>query len=395
MSVTGRAHGAGRRSAVGDFGSAVWTIMVKELRSRMRGRRAFIVLTLYLAMLALITYGVYVVVGPAARAVAGQPVGIGFGSSNASAIIGQWIFSALSIFQVVLVSMIAPAFTAGQISLEREKQTLDLLISTPMRPGAIIIGKLLTALAFVVLMVVAAIPITAIVLMYGGASIDDIVRQQLLLLSVAIGFGAVGIFASALMRRTQAATVVTYGAVLVLTLGSAMTFAFWDEVATRSESGFVTQPRDGAPEALRYLNPMVGMLDIVSRVETTGPTRFTQALYQLFGEDLAGGGQFGIGVGGCDGFDCGDFRDLGQPVPPEVVLVGDDGSDYWWPRVSISFLVVAAILTAASMGLVVPPGMRWAFRRRSARLRGADPYGIEDPETEGSPRIEELVEGER
>ncbi len=396
MSVTGRAHGAGRRSAVGDFGSAVWTIMVKELRSRMRGRRAFIVLTLYLAVLALITYGVYVVVGPAARAVAGQPVGFGFGSSNASAIIGQWIFSALSIFQVVLVSMIAPAFTAGQISLEREKQTLDLLITTPMRPGAIIIGKLLTALAFVVLMVVAAIPITAIVLMYGGASIDDIVRQQLLLLSVAIGFGAVGIFASALTRRTQAATVVTYGAVLVLTLGSAMTFAFWDEVATRSDSGFVTQPRDGAPEALRYLNPMVGMLDIVSRVETTGPTRLTRALYQLFGEDLAGGGgEFGVGVGGCDGFDCGDFRDVDPAPAPGVLLVDDGGSDYWWPRVSISFLVVAAILTAASMGLVVPPGMRWAFRRRSARLRGADPYGVEDPASEGSPQIEELVEGER
>ena len=398
MSVTGRAHAVGRRSAAGDFGSAVWTIMVKELRSRMRGRRAFIVLTLYLAVLALITYGVYVVVGPAARAVAGQPIGIGFGSSNASAIIGQWIFSALSIFQVVLVSMIAPAFTSGQISLEREKQTLDLLISTPMRPGAIIIGKLLTALAFVVLMVVAAVPITAIVLMYGGASIDDIVRQQLLLLSVAIGFGAVGIFASALMRRTQAATVVTYGAVLVLTLGSAMTFAFWDEVASRDQFGFATEPQDGAPEALRYLNPMVGMLDIVSRVETSGPTRFTQPLYQLFGEDLAGGsGDFGVGIGGCDGFDCGDFRDIGggEPVPAPGVLLVDDGSDYWWPRVSISFLVVAAILTVASMGLVVPPGMRWAFRRRSARLRGADPGGIDDDASEGSPRIEELVEGER
>ena len=58
-----------------------------------------------------------------------------------------------------------------------------------MRPGAIVLGKLLAALAFVVLMIVAAVPITAIVLMYGGASVEDIVRQQLVLLATAVGAG--------------------------------------------------------------------------------------------------------------------------------------------------------------------------------------------------------------
>ena len=38
-----------RRSAFREFLAGVGTIMVKELRSRMRGRRAFIVLTIYLA----------------------------------------------------------------------------------------------------------------------------------------------------------------------------------------------------------------------------------------------------------------------------------------------------------------------------------------------------------
>ncbi|MDQ3345885.1 MAG: ABC transporter permease, partial [Chloroflexota bacterium] len=156
-----------RASAAREFGSSVVTIMVKELRSRMRGRRAFIVLTVYLAILALITYGVYVIVAPNARGITGGGFGGGGfgGQANASALIGQSIFTLLSIFQLILICFIAPAFTAGQISLEREKQTLDLLISTPMRPSAIVIGKLAAALAFVVLMIVAAIPITAIVLM--------------------------------------------------------------------------------------------------------------------------------------------------------------------------------------------------------------------------------------
>ncbi|MDQ2673430.1 MAG: ABC transporter permease, partial [Chloroflexota bacterium] len=212
MTAAAPTMGAARRSPAREFFAAVGTIMVKELRSRMRGRRAFIVLTVYLALLACIAYGTYLVVEPIASSRAGD----GFASANASAFIGRSIFTVLSVLQIVLVCVIAPAFTAGQISLEREKQTLDLLISTPLRPGAIVIGKLATALAFVILMIVAAMPISALVFMYGGAEIHNIVQQQLVLLSSAIGFGAIGIFASALLKRTQAATVMSYSAVIGL-----------------------------------------------------------------------------------------------------------------------------------------------------------------------------------
>ena len=179
-----------------EFGWSVTTIMVKELRSRFRGRRAFVIITVYLGVLALIAYGVYAVVAPQAQMQA-QFGGGGF--ANASATIGQAIFLLLSIFQMLLVGFIAPAFTSGAISLEREKQTLDLLVTTPMRPGGIIVGKLLAAHAFVGLMIVAAVPISGLVLMYGGASIDDIVRQQVVLLVTALGLGAIGLFWSALI----------------------------------------------------------------------------------------------------------------------------------------------------------------------------------------------------
>ncbi len=59
MTATTRPSAAGgaRRCASSSRRSA--TIMAKELRSRMRGRRAFIVLTVYLGLLALIAYGAY------------------------------------------------------------------------------------------------------------------------------------------------------------------------------------------------------------------------------------------------------------------------------------------------------------------------------------------------
>jgi ABC-type transport system involved in multi-copper enzyme maturation permease subunit len=373
-----------RPSAVREFGASVVTIMVKELRSRMRGRRAFIVLTVYLAILALITYGVYVVVAPNARGITGGGFG-GGGQANASALIGQSIFTLLSIFQLILVSFIAPAFTAGQISLEREKQTLDLLISTPMRPGAIVIGKLAAALAFVVLMIVAAVPITAIVLMYGGASVDDIVRQQLVLLATALVLGAIGLFFSALLKRTQAATVLTYISVLVLTLGTTMLFIFWTVVANQTEDGFGIGPPQRAPEQLMYVNPGIAMLDVVANTEPGGFGGISSLLAQLRGDAVA----FNGGIADCLGDVCPPVDEFGNPVGNNA----NAASGYWWPRVSITFVILAALLTFAATRLVVPAGMRWALRRpgRPAR-RSMAASGVGAAGDESAPVIQELIE---
>ncbi|MEO5987155.1 MAG: ABC transporter permease subunit [Candidatus Limnocylindria bacterium] len=342
-----------RPSAVREFGASVATIMVKELRSRMRGRRAFIVLTVYLVILALITYGVYVVVAPNVGGIGGGFGGFG-GQANASAIIGQSIFTLLSIFQLILVSFIAPAFTAGQISMEREKQTLDLLISTPMRPAAIVIGKLAAALAFVVLMIVAAVPITAIVLMYGGASVDDIVRQQVVLLATALLLGAIGLFYSALLKRTQAATVLTYITMLALTVGTTMLFIFWTVVANQSDQGFGIGPPKRAPEQLMYLNPGVAMLDVVANAEPGGSGGIGSLLAQMRGDAVNFGGDVE-----CIGDECRPVDQFGNVLDNAAAPT----TGYWWTRVTITFVVISALLTYAATRLVVPTGMRWAFRR--------------------------------
>jgi ABC-type transport system involved in multi-copper enzyme maturation permease subunit len=378
MTVATARPGVPRRAALREFASAVQTIMVKELRSRMRGRRAFIVLTVYLGILALITYGVYVVVAPSARGMVGG--GFGFGQANASAIIGQSIFSLMSIFQLILICFIAPAFTAGQISLEREKQTLDLLISTPMRPGAIVVGKLAAALAFVVLMIVAAVPITAIVLMYGGASVEDIVRQQVVLLATALVLGAVGLFFSALLKRTQAATVLTYITVLALTLGTVLLFVFWTVVANQTSDGGLRQGVDRrAPEQILYVNPGVAMLDVIATTEPGGMGGISGMLRELRGE----AGNFTGGGVECVGNVCREVDRFGNPID----AAAPGSSDYWWPRITITYILLAAILTLASMRLVVPAGMRFAFRRPRPARRGAVAVG---PALDGAPTIEEL-----
>ena len=78
MTAATTTYGARRRSAARELVSSIATIMTKELRSRMRGRRAFVVLTVYLAILALITYGMYLIVAPNAQ----NMVGGGFGGGG-------------------------------------------------------------------------------------------------------------------------------------------------------------------------------------------------------------------------------------------------------------------------------------------------------------------------
>ena len=372
MTATGWARADGRLAAPREFVASVTTIMVKELRSRMRGRRAFVVLTVYLGLLALIAYGVYAVIAPNARSQAA----FGFGGptfANASAIIGQTVFSAISIFQLILVSFIAPAFTSGQISMEREKQTLDLLISTPLRPGAIVVGKLLAALAFVGLMIVAAVPISAIVLMYGGASIDDIVRQQVVLLATALGFGAVGLFFSALLKRTQAATVLTYCTVLALGLGTVMLFIFWTVLVTRDATNVgPLGPTQRAPEQIVYLNPMVGMLDVVANTEPGGGGGIASMMNQLRGTPGVDPTLGGAGGQVCKGNVCFAADQFGNPIGNVAIdpgpIVPQAVGGYFWPRFVITFGALAILLTIASARLVIPAPMRFAFRRRRRGL---------------------------
>jgi len=377
-----------RPSRAREFGSSVATIMVKELRSRFRGRRAFVIITVYLAVLALIAYGIYAVVAPGARSQAQFGGEFGTSFANASATIGQAIFTLLSLFQLLLVAFIAPAFTAGAISLEREKQTLDLLVTTPMRPGGIVVGKLLAALAFVGLMIVAALPISALVLMYGGAGVDDLVRQQVVLLVTALGLGTIGLFWSALVKRTQAATVLTYATVLALTVGTVLVFIFWSVVSTRDSDNQFGTPRL-APEQLMWVNPAVAMIDVVAATEFGGYGAFSSIISQLQGGVTSGvvcegdvcfpsdGGRvapgllkempadLGVPRGGVF-MDCPvnargacaepgvDLAAIADPQP----LIGR-----FWPRFAITFAGLSVLLTLASMRLVVPTGMRFAFHR--------------------------------
>jgi ABC-type transport system involved in multi-copper enzyme maturation permease subunit len=280
MGVRRGGASVGRR--LGRFWSGISAVSIKELRGRMRGRRAFAVLTVYLLLLGLFSFAIYVYLKQQAqfattdfgsgigipRDFPGMPFPGGQTLSNGTALsagIGHGIFGGLLFIETLLVLVLAPAFTTGAISLEREKQTLDLLVTTPLSTLGMVVGKLFSALTYVFLLIIASVPLASLVFVFGGVGPEDLVRAYVFLFALAFGMGAVGLFISALVRRTQTATVVTFVVVLFLSIGTAAVHQFW-QVATKptaTNSILVSQRPGKAPEAALWLNPFVADLDMV------------------------------------------------------------------------------------------------------------------------------------
>ncbi len=122
--------------------------------------------------------------------------------------------------EFLMLILIMPAVTAGSISGERERQTLDLMLTTCMTPADIVLGKLEAALGTMFLMVVSSLPILAMVFVYGGVTASDLLLLVCCFFAAAVFMGSIGLCCSALFRRTTAATVAAYAVTAVLTAGT-------------------------------------------------------------------------------------------------------------------------------------------------------------------------------
>jgi ABC-type transport system involved in multi-copper enzyme maturation permease subunit len=240
-------------------------IGVKELRGRMRGRRAFVILTIYLTLLAVFALMVERIIE------AQYSSGFGGTTGFASAAIGQGIFAAVLMLMTLQVAFLAPSSTSGAISLEREKQTLDLLVTTPISSFAIVIGKLLSALIYVFLLIAASIPLMAAVFVFGGVGPEDVIKGYVVLIVTAIGLGSFGLLCSSLVKRTTAATAITIFGVLAITIGTVFILGFWQAVSGFDQNG---NRRPGplgirSPAPLAWVNPFVAEADVLCGTEST------------------------------------------------------------------------------------------------------------------------------
>lgn len=224
-------------------------VLARELRQRMRGPRAAVILTLYLGILTLIMWLVYRAEAHTSR----------FDAASAQNLagLGRTLFHVLVFFVLCLVCFIVPGVTAGSVAGERARQTLVPLQVTLLRPSGILVGKLLASLAFMALLVVAVLPLAGVSFVLGGVSPGDVVKSTVMILLVTVVLGAVSLACSTFLRGTQGATVVSLLLSFALCVGTFIGYAL--------QRAFATGGGDRPSHAVLMANPFMAMADVLDR----------------------------------------------------------------------------------------------------------------------------------
>ncbi len=225
-------------------------VLRRELVERWRGRRAFVVVTLYLgvltAMMLLLLW--------AASSFMSDGMASGMDPGPA---MGRFLLENVFGLVLLLVLFVGPGYAAAQIAQERERRTLGLLQITLVTPWRIVTGKLGAASAWLLLLVALAAPMAAAAFFLGGVTVGDLLRGITYLAVITVAVAAMGIGISAVVRRTVAAVVLTYALVLLLVGGTIF--------ATGIETVFRRGGND-RPVAI-LANPFLGLADAVRASE--------------------------------------------------------------------------------------------------------------------------------
>ncbi|MEK7466326.1 MAG: ABC transporter permease [Planctomycetota bacterium] len=124
--------------------------------------------------------------------------------------IGQATFGILVTIQAGLIALLVPGFAGTSIVREKDKSTLELLMTTTIRPWQIVWGQLMAALGYVAVYLFAGLPLMALPIWYGGLSgWEPVVAYAGLFLFAAL-IAIWGIYASATAQSIARAVGMSY-----------------------------------------------------------------------------------------------------------------------------------------------------------------------------------------
>ena len=197
-------------------------VLQRELLVNLRMKRAFVLLLVYIALLGAVVY----VAWPTQ-----SRLDLSHGSAEAKRLIDLFFLG-----QYALLALMVPSFAAGTITGEKERQTYEMLLASPMRPGAVVLGKLLAALGHLGVLVFCSLPIVMLCLPLGGKSLYEVLATYWGMAASVTLFGMICVAASSYFTRTIAALVVSYLVILPLSL---LGILFYVQTSDNSELQFV------------------------------------------------------------------------------------------------------------------------------------------------------------
>lgn len=227
----------------------------KELRQRLRERRAWLLPTLYLLILSgTVSFAYYMTTDAEMRGGQREVQG---------ADIGLAIFLTVVFTQIIALLLMAPVFSAGSITIEKEQRTLAGLLTSLLSVTQIWWGKFVTALLYLLLLLLSALPMLALSFAFGGVEPLQLVRATGSTVLVLAAICCVGLWCSAIFRRSIHSTAACYGIVLVLSVVTAVVFGI---LLSHWTSHNLLLRAEGPPayvQAPLFLNPLYPLLSMM------------------------------------------------------------------------------------------------------------------------------------
>ena len=129
---------------------------------------------------------------------------------------GREFFQLLVNVQTLAILLLLPAMTCGALTVEKEKDTLALLLLTKLSPRTIIVEKFLSRLLAMGTYQLLSLPLFAIVYGMGGVELSGILWAVGGLFCLTIVVASVSILCSTWFRTTAEAFMMAYGGLVVL-----------------------------------------------------------------------------------------------------------------------------------------------------------------------------------
>lgn len=183
-------------------------ILKNESKVGVRTFRFNLMVMLYVGILSIMAMGAYYLINV-------DRYGMGLDLSDFTV-----LNFALACGQAVLLMFIVPVLTATSITGERERQTLDILLSTNLSPMKIVLGKLMSTVTRVTLLIISTMPIYAINFLVGGISFNELIILTIFFISTTIYVGSIGIFMSTIFKTSKSSTVASLIMVLFAVVGT-------------------------------------------------------------------------------------------------------------------------------------------------------------------------------
>src|SRR5881397_2252991 len=187
----------------------VWPIFKKEMRLYFTSPIAYVVVAIFALIAGYFFYSIFAFFTLASMQSMMNPAMAR--ELNVTDSVVRPLFSNISVILLLLM----PLVTMRLFAEERRSGTIELLLTFPVRDGAVLAGKYLAALVLYAIMIGLTLLYPGIVVAFARLEWGPVLTGYLGLLLMGATFIAVGVFASSLTENQIVAEITTFGVLLI------------------------------------------------------------------------------------------------------------------------------------------------------------------------------------